>query len=60
MRFLNFGTSGNTDVIHLEKKSKVSGLCNKQSVSLTREQAQAIVDDRTERNSSGFGVALVA
>ena len=40
--------NGNTDVLHLEKKSKISGLCNKQSVNLTREQAQSIVDGRTE------------
>ena len=35
---------GDTSVIHLEKKSKINGLCQKQSVSLTKEQAQAIVD----------------
>ena len=35
---------GDTSVIHLEKKSKVNGLCQKQSVSLTKEQAQSIVD----------------
>lgn len=40
--------NGNTDVIHLEKKSKISGLCNKQSVNLKREQAQSIVNGRTE------------
>lgn len=40
--------NGNTDVIHLEKKSKISGLCNKQSVNLTKAQAQAIVDGDTE------------
>lgn len=31
-------------VIHLEKKSKVNGLCKKESTLLTRKQAQAIVD----------------
>ena len=31
-------------VIHLEKKSKINGLCLKESATLTREQAQAIVD----------------
>lgn len=36
--------NGNTDTIHLEKKSKINGLCNKQQVCLTREQVQAIVD----------------
>lgn len=31
-------------VIHLEKKSKINGLCAKESTGLTKEQAQAIVD----------------
>ena len=34
----------NLSVIHLEKKSKLGGLGNKQMCSLTREEAQAIVD----------------
>lgn len=34
----------NLSVIHLEKKSKLGGLGNKQSADLTKEEAQAIVD----------------
>jgi len=34
----------NTEVINLEKKSKIDGLCNKQSCQITAEEAQAIVD----------------
>lgn len=33
-----------TSVIHLEKKSKINGLCLKESASLSPQQAQAIVD----------------
>ena len=40
IRYYNFDTS----VIHLEKKSKINGLCLKQSASLTKEEAQAIAD----------------
>lgn len=40
IRYYNFDTS----VIHLEKKSKVSGLCNKKSADLTVEQVQKIID----------------
>ncbi len=40
IRFYNNDTS----VIHLEKKSKINGLCLKQSVFLTKEMAQSIVD----------------
>ena len=36
--------NGNTSVIHLEKKSKIDHLGNKQSAPLTAEQAQSIVD----------------
>ena len=36
--------NSDTDLIHLEKKSKINGLCNKQSALLTREEAQSIVD----------------
>ena len=36
--------NGDTSVIHLEKKSKLGGLGNKQSASLTAGQAQAIAD----------------
>lgn len=40
IRYYNHDTS----VIHLEKKSKINGLCLKESVSVTKEMAQAIVD----------------
>lgn len=40
IRYYNYDPS----VIHLEKKSKVNGLCKKESTLLTRKQAQAIVD----------------
>lgn len=36
--------NGDTSVIHLEKKSKIDRLGNKQSASLTKEEAQSIVD----------------
>ena len=36
--------NGDTSVIHLEKKSKVDHLCNKQSAPLTAKQAQCIAD----------------
>ena len=35
--------NNDTSLIHLEKKSKVNGLCRKDSVALSFEQAQAIV-----------------
>ncbi len=38
--------NGDSSIIHLEKKSKISGLCNKLSVSLSAEEAQSIVDNR--------------
>ena len=40
LRYYNYDTS----VIHLEKKSKLAGLGNKQSAPLTAQQAQSIVD----------------
>lgn len=40
--------NGDTSVIHLEKKSRIDNLGNKQSASLTREQAQSIVDGDTD------------
>ena len=40
IRYYNYDTS----VIHLEKKSKINGLCIKESAFLTKEMAQAIVD----------------
>lgn len=36
--------NNDTSVIHLEKKSKLNSLGNKQSANLTREEAQAIAD----------------
>lgn len=36
--------NGDTSLIHLEKKSKLGGLGNKQSADLTREEAQAIAE----------------
>ncbi len=36
--------NNDTSLIHLEKKSKINGLGNKQSASLTAEEAQKIVD----------------
>ena len=36
--------NNDTSLIHLEKKSKVNGLCRKDSVALTKEQAQAIAN----------------
>ncbi len=36
--------NGDTSLIHLEKKSKINGLCNKVSAPLTAQEAQAIVD----------------
>lgn len=36
--------NGNTSLIHLEKKSKLNGLCLKNSVALSLEQAQAIAN----------------
>ena len=38
----------NTSLIHLEKKSKLAGLGNKQSANLTAEEAQKIVDGDIE------------
>ena len=40
--------NGDTSVIHLEKKTKINNLGNKQSVPLTREQAQSIADGDLE------------
>jgi len=37
-----------TSLIHLEKKSKCNGLGRKESVMLTKEQAQALAEGRTE------------
>ena len=39
--------NGDTSVIHLEKKTKISRLGNKQSAVLTAKQAQSIVDGDT-------------
>lgn len=40
--------NNNLDFIHLEKKSKIGGLGNKQSASLSRQEAQAVVDGQTD------------
>lgn len=40
--------NGNTSIIHLEKKSKIGGLGNKQSADLTAEEAQWIVDGKSD------------
>ncbi len=40
--------NNNTSLIHLEKKSKIGGLGNKQSAELSAEEAQAIVDGNYE------------
>ena len=44
IRFYNLDTA----VIHLEKKSKWNGLCNKQSADLTAEEAQWIADGQLD------------
>lgn len=44
IRYYNYDTS----VIHLEKKSKINGLCLKESAFLTKEMAQAIADGSYE------------
>ena len=35
--------NGNTDPIHLEKKSKLAGLCNKQSADLTKQEVEKLL-----------------
>lgn len=40
--------NGDASIIHLEKKSKINGLCNKLSAPLTAEEAQRIVDGRLD------------
>lgn len=44
IRYYNYDTS----LIHLEKKSKLGGLCSKQSTTLTYEESQAIVKGNLE------------
>jgi hypothetical protein len=44
IRFYNNDPS----IIHLEKKSKINGLCNKASTSLTYDEAQSIVHGDTD------------
>lgn len=39
--------NGDTRFLSLEKKSKLNGLCNKQSMQITAEQAQAILNNET-------------
>ncbi len=40
--------NGDRSIIHLEKKSKINGLCNKVSAPLSAEEAQKIVDGNLE------------
>ena len=40
--------NNDTSLIHLEKKSKINGLCRKESAALTREMTQAIIDGDLE------------
>ncbi len=40
--------NGDTSLIHLEKKSKINGLCLKDSVTLSENQTQAILDGNYE------------
>lgn len=40
--------NGNTGVIHLEKKSKLSGLCNKLSAGMTKEQVEELLKGNRE------------
>lgn len=50
--------NGDTFVIHLEKKSKVNGLCLKDSTELSKVQAQWLMDGHYEW-MSGCGIALI-
>lgn len=40
--------NGNTEVIHLEKKSKLNGLCNKLSANITKEQVEELLRGNIE------------
>ncbi len=40
--------NGNTDVIHLEKKSKLNGLCSKLSAKITKEQVEELLRGNRE------------
>ncbi|MBP3543823.1 MAG: polyphosphate polymerase domain-containing protein [Lachnospiraceae bacterium] len=40
--------NGNTDVIHLEKKSKLNGLCRKLSAKITKEQVEELLRGNRE------------
>lgn len=40
--------NGNTEIIHLEKKSKLNGLCNKLSARITREQVEELLRGNRE------------
>lgn len=44
IRFYNM----NDSIIHLEKKSKINGLCNKLSANLTREQVESILSGQID------------
>lgn len=50
--------NNDTSIIHLEKKSKINGLCRKTSAELTEKQAQSIVDGNY-RWMGGSGVPLL-
>ena len=45
-RIRYYGTD--TSFIKLEKKSKINGLCNKESVPITKEECQSIIDGKIE------------
>lgn len=45
-RIRYYGTD--TSFIRLEKKSKINGLCNKESVRITKEECQSIIDGNIE------------
>lgn len=40
--------NGNTGLIHLEKKSKLAGLCNKQSADLTKQEVEKLLQGDLE------------
>jgi len=40
--------NGDTSFIHLEKKSKIHGLCNKQSCMISAKEVQAIIDGQLD------------
>ena len=55
LRFYN----GDTSLIHLEKKSKVNGMCNKQSTLVTQEEVERILSGDTGwMATSGRGLLI--